>query len=198
MIAKFRAKVLKILPIPEEECDAYFKEVRQIKTLAAKEFFVKEGDVCREMAFVNHGVLRMFYTSEDGKEINTRFFFEDDFVTAYQSFLTQRPGRYSIQALKDCELVTIPFAKLQEAYNTSTLWGKFGRLVAEKSYISAEQYTESFLFYNSEERYLKLLKDHPKIFDQVPFYHIASYLGIERESLSRLRKKLAMHPENVT
>ena len=198
MIAKFRAKVLKILPIPEEECDAYFKEVRQTKNLAAKEYFVREGEVCREMTFVNHGVLRMFYTTEDGKEINTRFFFEDDFVAAFQSFLTQRPGRYSIQALKDCELVTIPFTRLLDAYNNSSLWGKFGRIIAEKSYISAEQYTESLLFYNSEERYLKLLKAHPKVFEQVPLYHIASYLGIERESLSRLRKKLAMHVENVT
>ena len=198
MIEKFRAKVLKILPIPKEECDAYFEQVRQTKQLAAKDFFVREGEVCREMAFVNHGVLRMFYTTEEGKEINTRFFFEDDFVAAFQSFLTQKPGRYSIQALKDCELVTIPFTNLQAAYNSSVLWGKFGRIIAEKSYISAEQYTESLLFYDSEQRYLKLLKDHPKIFDQVPLYHIASYLGIERESLSRLRKKLAMHPENVT
>ena len=195
---KFRDKVNKILTIPEEECDAYFKEVREKKQLDAKQFFVTEGHTCHELAFVNKGTLRMFYTSAEGKEINTRFFFEDDFVASYQSFLTQRPSRYSIQALTACELVTIPHSNLQAAYNQSHLWAKFGRIIAEKTYILAEQHSESLLFYNLEERYLKLLKTHPRIFEQVPLYHIASYLGIERESLSRLRRKLSRPVTNVT
>jgi len=84
---------------------------------------------------------------------------------------------------------------LQNAYEQSHLWNKFGRIIAEKSYVISEKRIESLLFYNAEERYLNLVKTYPRVFEQVPLYHIASYLGIERESLSRLRKKLAMPRE---
>jgi len=195
MYSKFRARVLKILPIPEEECDAFFASEKEFKYLKAKEFFIKENETCREIAFVNKGVLRMYYLSPEGKEINTMFFFENDFATSFQSLLLQQPGRYFIQALTDCELITVAYPTLQNAYEQSHLWNKFGRIIAEKSYVISEKRIESLLFYNAEERYLNLVKTYPRVFEQVPLYHIASYLGIERESLSRLRKKLAMPRE---
>ena len=195
MYSKFRARVLKILPIPEEECDAFFASEKEFKYLKAKEFFIEENETCREIAFVNKGVLRMYYLSPEGKEINTMFFFENDFATSFQSLLLQQPGRYFIQALTDCELITVAYPTLQNAYEQSHLWNKFGRIIAEKSYVISEKRIESLLFYNAEERYLNLVKTYPRVFEQVPLYHIASYLGIERESLSRLRKKLAMPRE---
>lgn len=198
MLDKLRLKVLKILPIPEEVCNAFFAADERTRYVKAKEYYTRSGDVSRELAFLNSGVMRMFFVRADGKEINIRFFFENDFVVSYQSFLLQKPGRYFIQALKDCELVTIPYSTLQNAYTNSPLHDKFGRIIAERSYIHAEQHTESLLFYNAQERYLKLLKAHPRIFEQVPLYHIASYLGIERESLSRLRRKLSKPAEIVT
>jgi len=198
MYSKFRSKVLKILPIPEEECDAFFASEKKVWHLQAKDFFIKEKETCQEMAFVNSGVLRMYYLSPEGKEINTMFFFENDFVTSYQSLLLQQPGRYFIQALANCELIIVSYHTLQNAYEYSHLWNKFGRLIAEKSYIISEKRIESLLFCNAEERYLNLIKTYPRVFEQVPLYHISSYLGIERESLSRLRKKLSKSKEIVT
>ncbi len=198
MESKFRSRVLKILHIPEEECDAFFASEKKELNLKAKEYFIRENEICTEMAFVNKGVLRMYYLAPDGKEINTMFFFENDFVTSYQSLLLQQPGRYFIQALADCELITVNYHTLQNAYQHSHLWDKFGRLIAEKSYIISERRIESLLFLNAEQRYLNLVKTYPRVFEQVPLYHIASYLGIERESLSRLRKKLSKPREIVT
>ena len=80
---------------------------------------------------------------------------------------------------------------LQKAYDQSHNWERFGRLISEQSYKLINQRVESFLFLNGEQRYLDLLKNQPYIFDRIPLYYIASYLGIERESLSRLRKKIA-------
>ena len=197
MFSKLRAKVIKIVHIPEELCNPFFADSEQVKHLAQKDFFLKENEICRDLAFVNRGVLRMYYLTPNGKEINTQFFFENDFVVSYQSFLLQQPSRYFIEALSECELITIPHHALQKAFKEVHLWDKFGRIVAEKSFIIAEQRTESFLFYNSEERYLNLLKKQPKVFEQVPLYHIASYLGIERESLSRIRKKLSLSPARL-
>ena len=191
MFDKFRAKVLKTVHIPESECDAFFATEKKVLQMKAKDYFTRENETCREIAFVNQGVLRMYYISPAGKEINTMFFFENDFMTSYQSLLLQQPGRYFIQALERCELITVANATLQNAYEQSHLWNKFGRLIAERSYINSERRIENLLFLNAEERYLNLLKTHPRVFEQVPLYHIASYLGIERESLSRLRKKLS-------
>jgi len=198
MYSKFRARVLKILPIPADECDAFFASEKEFKYLKAKEYFIRENETCHEIAFVNKGVLRMYYLSPEGKEINTMFFFEDDFMTAFQSLLLQKPGRYFIQALTECELITVAYPTLQNAYEHSSLWNKFGRLIAEKSYIISEKRIESLLFYSAEERYLNLVKTYPRVFEHVPLYHLASYLGIERESLSRLRKKLSKPKTIVT
>lgn len=88
-------------------------------------------------------------------------------------------------------MVTFNLAALQNAYNASKNWERFGRMMAEYSYKITTQKVESFLFLNGEERYLELLKMEPWLFNRIPLYHIASYLGLERESLSRLRKKIA-------
>ena len=190
MILKLKAKIEKILQIPIEDCDLYFSNSKIPLTLSAKEYFLKEGQICKEMAFIEKGELRMFYITEEGKEINVEFFFENNFVASYQSFLHQTKSKYYIQAISDCELVTISHKTLQNAYANSPYWQKFGRIVAEKVFILAEQRTEGFLFYNAENRYLNLLKNRPVVFEKIPLYHIASYLGIEPESLSRLRKKI--------
>ncbi len=191
MYSRFRERVLKIIHIPKEECDAFFASEKVVEFLKPKELFIKQGEVSKKLSFVNKGVLRMYYLSAEGKEINTRFFLENDFVVEYQSFLLQKPGRYFIEALQPCELITIQHATLQKAFENSYLWNKFGRIVAEKSYVQAEKRNETLLFLSAEERYLELQRKHSAIFEQVPLYHIASYLGIERESLSRLRKKLS-------
>lgn len=198
MFTKFRERILKTLHIPETECDEFFATAKTIEYLRPKDYFVKENETARKLAFVNKGALRMFYISPAGKEINTRFFLENDFAVAYQSFLLQQPGKYFIQALKDCELVTIPHSTLMNAHEHSDLWNKFGRIIAEKSFIAAERRNESLLFLNAEERYLELEQKNPRILEQVPLYHIASYIGIERESLSRLRKKISLPGKIVT
>lgn len=191
MSSKIRQKITRILNIPQAECDKYFAYSKATINLSAKQFFTKEGSICSKMAFVDEGILRMYYIAEGGKEINVQFFFENDFVVSYQSFLKQQPGKYFIEAITNSSLITIPYKDIQKAYKESPLWEKFGRLVAEKSYINTQQRAESFMFLTAEERYLALQKRYPAILSKVSIYHIASYLGIERQSLSRIRAKLA-------
>ena len=110
----------------------------------------------------------------DGKEINTQFVFENEFVTDYDSFLQSKPSRYFIQALEDSEIVTFNLIALQNAYNQSQNWERFFRMVAEQSYKLTSQRVESFLFLDGEQRYLDLVKNQPQILDRIPLYHIAS------------------------
>ena len=78
-----------------------------------------------------------------------------------------------------------------EAYKSSQNWERFGRMMAEESFKMVTRRVESFMFMTGEQRYLQLLENQPEIFQKLPLYHIASYLGLERESLSRIRKKMA-------
>jgi CRP/FNR family transcriptional regulator len=185
----FKNYLQQISFITEKDC-AIFEPFLSVRSYAAKEFFLTEGKTCGEIGFINQGCFRTYYLS-DGKEINTQFVFENDFVTDYDSFLQNKPSRYFIQALEPAEIVYFNLAALHTSYDQSQNWERFGRLIAERSYNIVTQRVESFLFMDGEQRYLDLLQNQPKIFDRVPLYHIASYLGLERESLSRLRKKIA-------
>jgi CRP-like cAMP-binding protein len=185
----FKRWLQEISFLQEEDCKL-FQPFLKNRTVAAKEILLSEGQICREMGFINKGAFRTYYLSE-GKEINTHFCFENEFVVDYDSFLHHKPGRYFIQALEDAEITTFHLQPLQEAYNTSKNWERFGRIMAEYSYQLTTQRVENFLFMNGEERYLQLLEKQPQLLERVPLYHIASYIGLERESLSRLRKKIA-------
>ena len=175
--------------LTEKDC-SLFEPYLKTKTYKAKEYFLSEGEICHDIGFINKGCFRKYYLS-NGKEINTHFAFDQEFVTDYDSFLQEKPSRYFIQALENTEIVTFHLEALQAAYNQSQNWERFGRMIAEQSYKLTTQRVESFMFLNGEERYLELLKTQPHIFEKIPLYHIASYLNLERESLSRLRKKIA-------
>jgi CRP/FNR family transcriptional regulator, anaerobic regulatory protein len=133
----------------------------------------------------------MYYLS-DGKEINTHFSFENEFVVNYHSFIEQTKSRYYIQALEDSEIVVFNLQTLLNAYNKSHNWERFGRMMAEYSYKVTTKRVESFMFMDAEQRYLQMTNETPHFINRIPLYHLASYLGIERESLSRLRKKIAV------
>lgn len=185
----FKINLKNVTFLTEKDC-SLFEPYLKTKNYKAKEHFLSEGKICKEIGFVNTGCFRTYYLA-DGKEINTHFTFENEFVTDYDSFLQSKPSRYFIQALEDAEIVTFDLPALQNAYNQSHNWERFGRIISEQSYRLTTQRVESFLFLDGEQRYLDLLEKQPHIFDRIPLYHIASYLGLERESLSRLRKKVA-------
>jgi CRP/FNR family transcriptional regulator, anaerobic regulatory protein len=185
---QFKTWLKQVSFLTEQDC-TLFQPFLKTKHVEAKQNFLEENKICREIGFINSGAFRIYYLS-DGKEINTHFAFENEFVVDYDSFLQQKPSRYFIQALEDAEIVTFNLETLQMAYNKSQNWERFGRIMAEFSYKITTKRVESFLFLDGEQRYKQLLETEPHLFERVPLYHIASYLGLERETLSRLRKKI--------
>jgi CRP/FNR family transcriptional regulator, anaerobic regulatory protein len=188
-LTQFKGWLKNVSFLTETDCNLFepFLHIRQIKN---KDILLCEGQVCKELGFINNGAFRMYYLS-DGKEINTHFSFENEFVVNYDSFLQGAPSRYFIQALEDAEIVTFNLQTLQDAYNQSKNWERFGRIMAEYSYKLATKQVEGFMFMDAEQRYLDMMKESPHFLQRIPLYHLASYLGIERESLSRLRKKIS-------
>ncbi len=184
----YKEAVQRIAPVTDADCDMFIPFLK-LKQYQKGSNFVAEGQISNEIGFIISGSFRVYYLL-DGKEINANFYFENEFVVEYQSFLLQQPSHYYIEALEDSEVITFTSAELRSTYDKSHNWERFGRIIAEKLYIDATERAESFLFLTGEQRYLNLLKRRPKIFERVPLYHIASHLGVERESLSRLRKKI--------
>ncbi len=172
-----------------EEEVLFFLPYLKLLQIKKGEYFLQEGQRMQQVGFVVKGALQFFYLSE-GKEINVHFFLEGDFAISYLDFRKGRPSKYYIRALEDCELVAFTAEALEEAYAKFKNWERFGRLIVEEAYELSMQRFESFLFLSAEERYLQMLEENPLFLQRIPLYHLASYLGIERESLSRIRKKL--------
>ncbi|MEL7529915.1 MAG: Crp/Fnr family transcriptional regulator [Bacteroidota bacterium] len=186
---RFKAHLQQVAYLTPEDC-ALFEPYLRSLALPKQTFLLRQGEVCRDIGFVEKGAFRVYYL-KDGKEINTRFVFENDYTVDYGSFLHQTPSQYFIQSLEESKLILFDQAALIDGYKRSKNWERFGRQIAEQSFLMTTARVESFLFLDGKQRYLQALELYPTLFERVPLYHIASYLGMERESLSRLRRKIA-------
>lgn len=155
------------------------------------DFFNMQRMVCNDLGLVVKGIFRIYYHDPNTEEDKNLFFFsENQFVVSFRSFISQTPCWYFIEAMEHSEIVFISYGDLNALYEANPNWGKFGRLLAELFFAYAQSRTEEFMFFSHEQRYLKLLEEHPNIVDRIPAYHIASFLGITNPSLSRIRKRI--------
>jgi CRP-like cAMP-binding protein len=152
------------------------------------EYLVTEGKTCRHLYFLQQGALRGFYNL-DGKEITHWFAFEEDFVTSFHSFITQEPAVENIQLLEGSILWGISKDRLTELFNQYHEIERLVRIAYEKYYIRLEERYVNAQFKTATERYENLLQYSPHIPERVPLGHIASYLGISQETLSRIRSR---------
>lgn len=141
------------------------------------------------MYFLETGSLRGYYNL-DGKEITHWFGFENDFITSFHSFITQQPAIESIQLLENSTLWSISKEALTGLYNQHHEIERLVRIVYEQYYIRLEERYVNAQFKTATERYEELLQQRPHIVERVSLGHIAAYLGISQETLSRIRSRL--------
>jgi len=150
----------------------------------------------RKIAFIISGIVRSFIIEENGKDFtwNFHYFTENSlvnnlFVVDYQSLLKDEDSSLHFEVLQNCKIIIIEYAILQQLYKTETKWQEYGRKVTEEAYIIARTRAMILLSKSALERLKILKKEFPDIFTQVPDYHIATYLGISPQTLSRLKKE---------
>lgn len=146
------------------------------------------GQIERKLYFINSGFVQLTML-HDGEERIIEFFFADSFVCAYTSFLKQEPSDVRITALTECKTEMIQYGDLQNAYQTSLLVNKLGRVLTEQIYLIKTKREKDFLTKSAAERYAELLSLRPDVLKLIPVNKIAKYLGIHPESLSRIRKQ---------
>jgi CRP-like cAMP-binding protein len=162
-----------------------------IKELKKKEHFLQSGKIQKAIGYITKGLIRSFFIDQEGNEITVGFYAEGDYATHYPAFITQKPSRYSIQCLEPTTLVCLSFKDIKLIYQQSAGFEKYGRLIAEEILNRQQARIESFLFQTAEERYLDFIEQHPTLFNRISLSHLCSYLGIERQTLTRIRQKLA-------
>ncbi len=178
-------------PLLSLEAKKFTRSFLTIQKYKKNEFLYKNDEVQKEIGFVCQGLLRKYYVNEKGSEIITGFISENGYATDYPSFLRQKPSKYHIQCLETTIIVKMPYKKLQEAYRKHKGNEMYGRLAAEKVLTRETDRVESFLFLNAEERYLNFIAKNKDLVNRISLTHLASYLGVERQSLSRIRSKIS-------
>lgn len=178
-------------PLLSPEAKKFTRSILTLERYDKKEFLFRSGEVQKEVCYICQGFIRKYYINEKGSEIITGFSSENDYATDYPSFLRQKPSKYHIECLEPSIIVKMPYEKLQEAYRKHKDSEMYGRLVAEKVLTRETDRVESFLFESAEERYLNFIDQNKEISNRISLTHLASFLGIERQSLSRIRSKLA-------
>ena len=157
--------------------------------LSKNDYLLREGQVSRNLYFLEKGALRGFYNL-DGKEVTHWFGFENDFVTSFHSFITQQPAVENIQLLEGGILWVISKEQVTSLFNIHHEIERLVRIAYEKYYIRLEERYVNAHFKTARERYENLLEQAPHILERVALGHVASYLGISQETLSRIRSQL--------
>ena len=142
------------------------------------------------LSFIEKGIIRK-YIPKDFDDITIDFAFAGNFVTAYDSFLTQKPSSYQIESITDTIIWSISYDDLQEIYTETDTGNTIGRLASEGQYLKKSKRELDFLTKSAEERYLDLFSEQPHLLELIPLKHIASYIGIAPQSLSRIRKSIS-------
>jgi CRP-like cAMP-binding protein len=163
-----------------------FIDLAKTVSLQKKEMLIKENSICSFMGYVESGVLRSILV-KDGEEFTSDFFFAGSFVSVYTSFLKQTPAVVSIQAIGPTTIHCLSYSHFNDLLNTSSEWYKLAKYIADSFFFKKCIRESSLLQDSALERYKLLLDTFPSIEQLVSQRHIASYLGIKPESLSRIK-----------
>lgn len=183
-LKKIIQSIQTLAPAILEELMQHFQHLEYPKNY----YLLKQGKNCEHLWFMTTGAVRYFYTSEEGKETNTWLSLDQQIVTDAPSLIKQEAAQESIQLLEDSEFYAIPYRALQrllQKHHSLALW--YIKLV-ELHYVSQiEDRVADLQFLDAKQRYFKLLDQFPDIVRRISLGHIASYLNITQETLSRIR-----------
>ncbi|WP_407481790.1 Crp/Fnr family transcriptional regulator [Elizabethkingia meningoseptica] len=177
-----------IIELNDTEFNYYLSKL-STKEYKKGEIITPKGTVENYAYYIQKGIVRRFIERGEG-EATFYFAFEQDFVSAYDSFITQTPCRYSLQALEDTSLLRISWDDVQDLYQKSCKWERIGRILNEQAYIERADREFSLLAKSPQERYESLFQQNPEVIKRIPLKHIASYIGITPQALSRIRKRI--------
>lgn len=160
------------------------------KKLRKKQYLLQEGDVCKYTAFVSKGILRSYTVDEKGSEHILQFALEGWWAADLYSFLTDEPSLFNMEALEDTELLLITRPSWDILLQKVPKFERYFRILVQNNLIATQRRLLQSMSETAEAKYLKFIRTYPESIQRIPQHMIASYLGITRETLSRLRKEI--------
>jgi len=178
-----------IVDIPIEQENKFCSLISE-KHIKKGEYFLREGQFSRTIAFVKNGLFRYYYIDKDGNELTKGFFVENSILVSYSAMLEQRGSYFAIQALEDSEIEKFDYIESQKLFTEHPCWNVFLVKQLQKILSMKVEREREFLLFDAEQRYVKFLKDFPGLDTRLKQHMIASYLGITPQALSRIRKNM--------
>lgn len=185
---KFIAAIREILNI-NEELENRIKESFKKKSFPKNHCIHEYGNVATCMFFIEEGLCRTYYINENGKDLTYNFYKEGDFMTIAESFFDQKPSRYSIETLEEVNLYYIQFSDLEDLLRRYPILERMKSHVLQYFLLIVSSRVIALQFQTAQQRYDTLITQDPEILQRASLGHIASYLGITQETLSRIRAK---------
>ncbi|MGL1887925.1 MAG: Crp/Fnr family transcriptional regulator [Reichenbachiella sp.] len=184
LITHFSEKV----PLTNTEIDSIVEEIEVVKFKKKKDV-LRAGEVCHYIYFVKQGCLRSFSIDNKGVEHVSQLAFEQHWISDLYSFLTKTNSTLFIESLEETELLRLSSDALNRLYEKVPVLEKYFRMLFQSAYVAQTRRLNETLIQPADTRYQSLIQGHPDVNQRIPLIHIASYLGIMPESLSRIRKK---------
>ena len=167
-------------------CNDYFEPVIFPKNRIIEE----EGKIPQYLYFVISGYMRLFYYNENGDEITSHINCPPGFITSYFNFINQTKANENVECITECELLRITKNNLDLITSKSDAFKNFSIWVFQQSIVYNENRSKELATLSAEQRYQKLIDNYPHIIHNVPLQYIASFLGMNAKSLSRIRKQM--------
>lgn len=158
-------------------------------SIRKKKDLLVSGNICKYLYFITTGCLRSYYYDSKGVDHIYQIRMDNNWISDLESFFTQNPSKYNIEALEDTQMLRISFDRMEQLYIEVPKLERYFRILFQKAYINALKRLNATMWETAMDRYNDMLKEHPDMFQRVPLVYIASYLGITPESLSRIRKQ---------
>jgi len=184
------ANIARHISLTAEE-KKFFCSLLKFKKVRKRQYVLQAGDIARYENFVSKGLLRAYYIDEKGAERIVQFALEGWWIGDMASFNNDTPAVLTIDALEDSEIFQIEKQDFDLLLKRVPKFERFFRILLQNAFVAFQGRILCHLMGGAEERYLQLFARYPDFEKRIPLRHIASYLGVTPEFLSRLRKKLA-------
>lgn len=175
-------------PLTSDE-EALVVAAFQPKKIRKKQYFLQEGDVCKYVGFIVKGAMRQYSVDDKGVEHIVQLYIENYWASDRESAVMLAPSNYNIDAWEDTELLVARVADMQDLIEKIPSFGQMTRLMDQRSFIASQRRLNSTISNTAEKRYEEFADRHPQFIQRFPQHLIASFLGITKETLSRIRKQ---------
>lgn len=179
----------KVISLSEEEAQEFTSILEELK-IPKKNFLIAPGDLVNSEYYVVSGCLEAYYLDESGDKHIIQFAVEDWWISDFEAFFNKIPAKLYVETIEDSVLLGINRDTLEILYTRIPQFERFFRIKTTRAFVALRSRILSTLQKNGKERYLEFCESYPKIEQRVPNYHIANYLGLKPESLSRIRKEV--------